>query len=256
MKHSILTLVTMLASATPAFAHVQTIDYPTFSDVSAFTFNGNATRQTGTTGSPVIRLTPSRAYKSGAAYLTTPIALDGRQAFETKFQFQIHNGSSTDQWSDGLTFVITATPSEIGASGEAGGNIGYGTDPDSVAVAFDTCAYGNEVGVVTNGDLSTLGTVSSAWGYQYGLKGSCGVNGPQPTGWLADGDIWTADIRYDGTFFNIRVEDGTSGISKVVSDYQLKISTALGSGPIYVGFTAGTGLGYADYDILDWKMVY
>ena len=67
MKHSILTLVTMLASATPAFAHVQTIDYPTFSDVSAFTFNGNATRQTGTTGSPVIRLTPSRAYKSGAA---------------------------------------------------------------------------------------------------------------------------------------------------------------------------------------------
>jgi len=256
MRFPILGLAALAGAAgiTPAFAASTTVYYEDFRNVSAFTFNGSAAQRRGTTGKPVIRLTPSRGGQSGAAYLTTPIVRGPHGEFETQFQFQIHDGNPTGNWSDGLTFVITSTPNEIGT--ETGSGIGYSGDPGSIAVAFDTCAYPNEVGLVQEGDLSTLNTVSGAWSYAYGQRGSCGVSGAQPSLWLADGDIWTADIKYDGTYFNVVIQDGSNPVYNAVTNYETTFPAALRSGPVYVGFTAGTGAGYADYDILDWELRY
>ena len=179
--------------------------------------------------------------------------MSGHGAFETTFQFQIH-GSPTNEWSDGLTFVLAANPTGLGSTSNPGGDIGYSGVTNSVAVIFDTWRFENTVAVVTDGNLALVNSPLN-WANPYGKTG-CVTNGPEPALCLADGDVWTAKIKYDGVYLNVWVEDGSNATDHVINNYKIAISSFLGTQTPYVGFTAGTGGGYADYDLLNWKMVY
>ena len=244
--------------ATPiGFAGATTLYYSDFADASAFTFNGVTATAIGTTGQTVLRLTPNRGGTSGAAYISTPITLGPKGAFETTFQFQI-TGTPNQEWSDGMTFLLTGTPANIGTSNQTGGSIGYQDDRHSVAVIFDTYRYNNVVAAVPNGDLNNVTDhLVNSWAYPYG-QNNCNINDPGQSGdgCLIDGDIWTARIKYDGGILNAWVEDGTGPTYQVITNFTVSIQKLIHSGPLYVGFTAGTGGGYANYDVLDWEMRY
>ena len=253
------TLALALASlaASTGLAHAATFKYADFSNTSAFTFNGVSAPATGVSGLQVLRLTPNQGNSSGAAYLSTPLKLGPNDAFETKFQFQI-SGTPAQEWSDGLTFVLTTTPTGIGTGSQTGGSIGYEYDYPSVAVIFDTFRYNNVVAAVTNGNLTNVTQQPiRSWAYAYG-QADCnrGLPGQSNDGCMIDGDVWTASIKYNGHLLNAWVEDGTGATYQVITNDPIDLSQSIGSGPVYVGFTAGTGLGYANYDVLNWNMRY
>jgi hypothetical protein len=251
MRRSLLALAVLAGSAGPACAQTHTFEYRSFADVSAFSFAGSAAAATTGIGNQVLRLVPDQVSQSGSAYLATPLLLGPDGAFSTAFRFRIH-GASDNQWSDGLTFVLAAAPAGLGASSAAGGNLGYQGVANSLAVEFDTYfnsdtdAAPNEVAVDTDGSISVID----------GQGQGCGVSGRQPPSCLADAAEWTARITYDGHLINVTVQDGTNPVVPVVTNYPVNLRAVLGGTTAYVGFTAGTGAGHADFDVLGWAMRY
>jgi hypothetical protein len=242
-------------------AHADTlIKFPNFADVASLTFAGDATGPVTVKQQSVLQLVPQLTYQSGAAYLTTPITLGPRGEFATSFQFRV-TGSNAAYWSDGMTFVLAASPAGLGGSGATGGYLGYQGVANSVAVEFDTYyspssdKLPNEVAVTTNGNTSTIENPSGSAGTPYGVT-QCEGNGPGQAGCLNDGKLWSAMITYDGTYMNVTVQDGNAAQVQVITNYKLDLRKALQTATVYAGFTAGTGEGYADFDVYNWSLRY
>jgi len=49
------------------------------------------------------------------------------------------------------------------------------------------------------------------------------------------------------------VRDGSAPAPAVISAFPINLSTLLGANAAYVGFTGGTGAGYENEDILNWR---
>jgi Legume lectin domain len=222
--------------------------YADFSSVNSTT-GGQTLQLNGSTfltgvGPPAneLRLTPSAPSQGGSAFTTSAISLGGMASFSTYFQFRLNNsggiGDGDGQGADGIVFVVQTVSNNVGS---AGGGIGYLGINNSVGVEFDTYnnaeISGNHVGIDENGGLQDFGAVN------------------EPTR-FNNGAIWNAWVDYDGVAQQLEVRWSLNPVRPAASMLTLggvDLPTILGSNNAFVGFTAGTGSGYNDQDILDWQ---
>jgi hypothetical protein len=190
----------------------------------------------------------SMTLNGGAAYSGTQLVLtDGNlnerrtafftsqvnvQQFVTNFQFQLTNANA-----DGFTFAIQGDgPTALGFSG---GNLGYGSIPNSVAIKFDL--YNNEgegpdsTGLYINGAIPTVPAIDLS---------STGIN-------LHSGDIFNAQLSYDGITLTVVITDTVTNAT-ATQTYTVDIPGLIGTTTAYVGFTGGTGGQAAVQKILNW----
>jgi legume-like lectin family protein len=251
-------LLTML-TLRPAQAGIL-FSFSGFPSVAGLTLVGNAT--TAVTGDgPVLRLTPAVAGQSGAAYSTTAVPLGPGNTFSTQFQFRIANpGGFTT--ADGFTFLLSTSTTGLG-SGGAG--LGYqGAAGQSFAIEFDTYNNARTGSLVENSsnhvavDLNGILT-NTAITNVYGVP-SCGFPsyfGESPytaPGCLANGNLWTVVIGYDGSSLTVTLTDPAEGTTfTALNNYPINLAAALGQNTAFVGFTAGTGAGFETHDIVNWS---
>lgn len=246
------------AALAPVTANATTITYPNFSSTAGLTLVGSAA--TATTGDgTVLRVTPASGSQAGAAYSTSPITLGSGDTFSTQFQFRFTQPGGWDP-ADGITFVLAASPTGLGAGGVG---MGYQGVNNSVAIEFDTfnnAGYGlgnndgnssNHVSIDTDGALTNTG-VTNVYG-----NGSCNFGAQTlytAAGCMSNGDLWTANISYDGSLLNVSLRDPSEGSTfNAFSNYSIDIGSYLGTNSAYVGFTAGTGAGWENHDIVNWE---
>jgi hypothetical protein len=263
----------LLACAVSVAAHADTFTYNDFSSTSGLTLVG----ATAPAGSPaVLRLVPAQTGKAGAAYNTSAFTLGSNDTFSTQFQFRMSNPGGVDP-ADGLVFVLTADPSGLGT---AGFGIGYsGSSSKSLGIEFDTF-YDGPGSIATNGGgganddldknnlsssnhvaIDTSGILTNSdMADVYGIR-SCGFTTGSPpqspntvAGCMSNGDIWTANISYDGSNLTVQHRDPAEGSTfTAISNLPIDIASYLGTNQAFVGFTSGTGAGDEDTDILNWK---
>ncbi len=199
-----------------------------------------------------LRLTPAVPQLAGAAWLDGKQVMSG--GFEVKFQFQITQQGGLGPGADGLAFVIQNQGIDaLAGRGSSGGfAIGDGKRdwsipgiPRSIAVFFDTFQNGdaddpsdNYVAVCTNGPSDRMHwpprrlAVARKLGFR-----------------LKDGKPHEVRIVYKPPFLLLYLDDGEPALrtpvdlSKVVDE----------SGAAYVGFTASTGNGFQNHDIIGWS---
>ncbi len=237
-----------LLSAIPSNAG--TIVYNDFSSAAGLTLQG-AANVTNIPG--VLQLTPAVAMKSGAAWLADPVALGPGGTFNTTFQMQISKVGGVGA-ADGITFFLGANTTGLG---KTGGTLGYSSGPkNSLAIEFDTFynegtldSSSNHVAVDLKGFLNNY-----ASGNPYGVT-SC-APGSMGNGCMANGNVWTVDIDYNGLTkkLNVYVTDSAIGSPfHVINNYTLDALAILGTSTVYAGFTGATGGGYEQQDILNWS---
>jgi hypothetical protein len=225
----------------PAFAGAAAIDFPDFESLSSLSLAGSAQQE-----GRVLRLTPSQRDVAGAAWFRDkqPVA----NGFESVFQFRLTEQGGLGKGADGFAFVLqNSGSSALGADGSGGGfalrddaSVGI---PESIAVFFDTF-QNTEIGDPSNNFITicTAGTPKEMhWPPpRLALTKKLGVN-------LKDRKIHTARITYQPPVFAVYLDDARVLVSTV------DLSTVTGTdGAAWVGFTASTGGGYENHDILNW----
>ena len=227
-----LVLAALVAVAvSPAGAGSGSINYQDFSSVAGLALNDDA----GQSGS-VLRLVPSWLFQDGSAWAQTPV--DTTKSFESRFSAVVHDGSPAP--ADGMTFTVQS--SGLAALGDDGGNHGYaGTSPVSPSVAVDTSLYpqflfgkNEQFAIAVNGNLKAPLATATSSARLYG----------QPF-W-----VW---VDYDAGTHILQVfvaQSATKPAAPLVSA-TVNLATTVGSTG-YAGFTASTGIGRADFDLLGW----
>ena len=251
------------ALASPAQA--DSFFYPNFSSTAGLTLTGNATTVTTGDGT-VLRIVPASGSQAGAVYATSPTTLGTGNTFSTQFSFRFTDPGGVDP-ADGITFVLAALPTGLGASGNG---MGYQGVANSVAIEFDTYNNGNpaslgpvatepnssnHVAIDLDGALSNANAVNV-----YGIS-SCGFPGGTPSqssnavaGCMSNGDLWTATITYDGSLLNVLLSDPAEGsVFNAIINLPIDIASYLGGNTAYVGFTGSTGAGWENEDITSWQ---
>ena len=220
------------------------IRFDDFSTIQGLNLVGNST-----VSGKALRLTRARSNQRGAVWFREkqPV-LSG---FETTFQFQLTHQDLFFRGTDGFAFVLqNSGPAALGGIGSAGG---FGvTDPTNprqagipwtIAVFFDTLRNPEE------GDPSSNFIAIRANG------------GPSETRWpaarlaftpnlsvrLKDRKVHTARIVFQPPVLSVFLD--SSLVLKTVAD--LSIATDH-QGSAWVGFTAATGWGWQNHDILNW----
>ncbi len=199
-----------------------------------------------------IRLTPAIPQMAGAAWFLDrqPVAA----GFEMLFQFELTQQGGLGNGADGFAFVLQNNgPEALAGRGSAGGfALGDGRRdrsrpgiPRSIAVFFDT--YRNEDGldpsdnyiaVCTNGRLGKMRWPPNRLGTGTRLKVR-----------LKDGRPHMARIRYKPPILLVYLDDGEPEL-RVPIDLSTVVDP---QGRAFVGFTASTGAGWENHDILGWK---
>lgn len=235
--------------------------YNGFSSTAGLTLVPSAATASTSDGT-VLRLTPASGSSSGAAYSTSAFTLGANDTFSTQFQFRFTDPGGWDP-ADGITFVLAASPSGLGSNGVG---MGYQGVNNSVAIEFDTynnAGYGlgdddgnssNHVSIDTNGALTNT-DLTNVYG-----NGSCGFAGGNPpqasntvAGCMSNGNLWTANISYDGSNLTVTLKDPAEGSTfTAINNYAINIASDLGATNAYVGFTSGTGAGWENHDIVNW----
>lgn len=235
--------------------------YNGFSNTTGLTFVGDATTAVTSDGT-VLRVTPATGGQSGAVYSTSAFTLGANATFSTQFQFRFTDPGGQDP-ADGITFVLAASPTGLGSGGVG---MGYAGVPNSVAIEFDTynnAGFGlgdndgnssNHVAIDTDGNLT-----NTALANVYG-NGSCGFTNGSPAqnpntvdGCMSNGHLWTVDMSYNGTNLTVGLRDPSESLDFIaINSYAINIASYLGTNNAYVGFTAGTGAGWENHDIVNW----
>ena len=197
-----------------------------------------------------LRLTDAGRHQAGAAWLSERQAISG--GFESTFQFRISGSGGLGGGADGLAFVLqNSGPQALGGRG-SGGGFAFGEDASSgagiaqsVAIFFDT--YRNEeIGDRSNNfvTICTAGTPSQLRWPPPRLASSkkLRVN-------LKNGKIHDARVVYAPPLLKVYL-DGREVLRSTAD-----LSTAEASdGTVWAGFTASTGEGYENHDILSWSL--
>lgn len=237
-----------------------------FSNINGLTTVGQ-TDVIATSDGNVLRLVPSSFNQSGAAYSNAAVSLGSNATFSTTFDFRMTNPGGTDP-ADGFTFILASSP---GGLGSAGGGMGYGGVDHSVAITFDTFNNdttgiddgnsSNHIGILKNGNLNVVASNNpynvnpceftsphdGILGFPDNHNGGAGS-----PGCMSNGDKWSVSINYNGSQLNVKVQDGSLGVWAAYTDYNIDIADLIGSTSAYVGFTAATGAGWQNVDILNW----
>jgi hypothetical protein len=235
-----------------SLARAAAIDFPDFGSLSGLSLAGSARRagspqQEG----PVLRLTPSQHDVAGAAWFREKQWVGS--GFESVFQFRLTEQGGLGRGADGFAFVLqNSGPSALGADGSAGGfalreDPTYGSPPgipQSIAVFFDTFKN-DEIGDPSNNFITicTAGTPKQMRWPPPRLASSkkLPVN-------LKDRKIHTVRISYQPPVLAVYLDDARVLVSAV------DLSTVTGpDGAAWAGFTASTGAGYENHDILSWS---
>jgi hypothetical protein len=235
-------LIAVLALAVGAAAPVSaaTIVYNDFSSTAGLQVNGNAAAANDGTRD-VLRVTPSAEFQSGSVFSTTAIQLGSGASFSTKFAFNFNAQDDVGfGGADGLVFVVQNNNNTVGG---AGGSIGYGGIGASLGVEFDNFDNGppddpdgSHVGIDLNGSVTSVATASS----------------PADLDLPEDRFVW---IDYDGVTGNleVRLSDADARPLAALLTYNVDLEALLGGTSAFVGFTSGTGNGYANHDVIAWE---
>jgi hypothetical protein len=198
--------------------------------------------------SGVLRLTPARTEVVGAAWLAAK--QDVAAGFDTSFRFQLTGQGGLGGGADGFAFVLqNAGPDAIAGRGASGGfAVGDGAGdpskpgiPRSIAIFFDTFRNpgdpsDNYISICTNGPIGSMRWPPPRLAMSRKLK-------PR----LKDGRVHRAEIHYDPPMLSVSLDD------VAVVRAPVDLSTVLDErGAAYVGFTASTGAGFENHDLLDW----
>lgn len=228
----------------PAYCQIH-IDH--FNSADALSLVGDA----GIAGS-VLRLTSARRNQTGAAWFKEK--QDIRSGFDTTFRFQLTHQDWILHGSDGFAFVVqNSGPKAIGGRGSAAGfglpdptNPRHPGIPRMIAVFFDTLRNPQE------GDPSSNFVTIRASGESAGTH--------WPTARLAtsrdlhvrlkDRKAHTARIIFEPPVLSIFLDDSLAPVLKAVVDFSFAIDH---EGKAWVGFTAATGWGFQNHDILNWS---
>jgi hypothetical protein len=190
----------------------------------------------------VLRITPNTFSKAGSFFSDTPIALQNNASFSTEFAFRMSNpagiGDADGAGADGIMFVVQTVANNVGG---AGGGIGYLGIPHSLGVEFDTFNNGgvdndnNHVAVNFNGVLTDTSRTTVTPPFQHG-------------------DLWHAWVDYNGQNqdLQVRLSMTDSRPSSALIDMTVNLESILGQSSAFVGFTAGTGAGAENHDIISW----
>jgi hypothetical protein len=223
------------------------IDFSDFRSLTGLSLAGSASQE-----GRVLRLTPSQRDVAGAAWFRDKQPVSG--GFESVFQFRLTEQGGLGPGADGFAFVLqNSGPSALGADGSGGGfALGGGSQdsggnpgiPQSIAVFFDTFRNA-EIGDPSNNfvTICTAGTPKEmhwpparlAWTKKLAVN-------------LKDRRIHTARISYQPPVLAVYLDDARVLVSTV------DLSTVTGpGGTAWVGFTASTGSGFENHDILSWS---
>ncbi|MGI8745932.1 MAG: L-type lectin-domain containing protein [Bryobacteraceae bacterium] len=231
--------------------------YNGFSNTSGLTLIGNTTTASTIDGA-VLRLTTAGTGESGAAYSTLPVTLGANNTFSTMFQFRFTNPGGIDP-ADGITFLLAANPSGLGTSGVG---LGYAGVPNSVAIEFDTYNNGagdgnssNHVGIDTGGNLTDSSLTNVYGNPSCGFANGIPAQNPNTAaGCLSNGHLWTANISYNGSNLTVTLLDPAEMSSfTAINGAAINLASILGTNTAFVGFTAGTGAGFENHDIVNWQ---
>ena len=236
MRISLATCLVLLA--VPAGA--TTITYNNFASTAGLSVNGNAAAVTDASGRSVLRLTPAATNQAGSAFTSSTVTLGADASFSEAFGFNINQAGGSGGGADGLVFVVQTVSSNVGSNGQG---IGYSGITNSVGVKFDTYQNSgdlsaNFVGVVLGGNINAVSSAASP----YNLKGGTDLYG------FVDYNGATKDLQ-------VRLSNTTARPSAALIDYTVDLVAQLNSSNAYVGFTSGTGGGYANHDILNTQFV-
>jgi hypothetical protein len=272
MSRKIVTVITAVCAAiavlfSPLAAWAAVLfSYSNFSSTTGLTLIGNAATTTTTDGT-VLRLTPAASTQAGAAYSTTAVALGSNATFSTQFQFRLTSPGGVDP-ADGITFVIANSPGGLGSSGFG---MGYaGSSANSLAIEFDTynnsiAAGGlgafpaepnssNHVAIDIGGALTNTNATNVYGNASCGFAGGTPAQNPNTApGCMSNGDLWTVKMSYDGAKLTITLSDPAEGSTfTAMNAYPINIASILGTNTAYVGFTASSGAGWENQDIVNW----
>ena len=197
-----------------------------------------------------LRLTPAVQQVSGAAWFAEKQSVSA--GFEFVFEFQLTRTGGLGRGADGLAFVLQnqgpdALAGRGGAAGFALGD-GYGDRskpgiPHSIAVFLDT--YRNEgdpsdnyIAIATNGPVGNMHWPAPRLGVSRKMK----VN-------LKDGKVHTVRVAYEPPVMTVDI-DGSQVVRAPVD-----LTTVVDrTGAAYLGFTAATGAGFQNHDVLGWNL--
>lgn len=205
--------------------------------------------------SKALRLTAAREHQAGAAWLRDKQTIGG--GFDTSFRFRVSQTGGLGGGADGFAFVIqNSGPAALGGTG-SGGGFALGDDsnasgrieaiPQSIAVFFDT--FRNEdIGDPSNNFVTvcTAGTPRDLHWPPPRLASSkkLRVN-------LKDHKAHLAHITYQPPALTVYLDN------KRVLAATVDLTTVLGpDGAAWVGFTASTGAGFENHDVLSWSLTH
>ncbi len=234
MKLAHAVVVALLGSSLARGVQAQSFSYANFGSTAGLQINGNAA-QNGNK----LRLTPATFNQGGSVFSTTAVSLGLNASFSTFFTFEILGRGGLDGGADGLTFTIQTNSNNVGG---IGGGLGYFGIGNSAAAEFDTYDNGesggsNHVGIDLNGSISSVA--------------STGLLTPD----FDNAAIWYAWVDYNGMTndFQVRWSQVNNRLLAPVLSYNVNLPSVLGSNNAFVGFTAGTGAGYGEHNILSWS---
>lgn len=232
------TLVIFLVTLGPSSA--QEIVFPDFVSTAGLTLNGHALATGGN-----LRLASATQGQAGSAFWSEELTTHA--SFESRFQLQIIGPGPIELRSDGMAFVIHSDPRGDTALGMGGEALGYGAlggNPGaispSVVIEFDIYRNADpddrHIALTFDGDEATHVDFASTL---------------IP---IDDGAVKNAAIRYDSETDELSVWYSEEGQPLQLMFTQIVDLAARLGDSAYYGFSAGTGGGFADHDVLNWAL--
>jgi hypothetical protein len=238
-----------LVAATCLPAFTQTVSFANFSSSSGLTLAGTAAIAKTDDGS-VVRLTKATCCSAGSAFTAKAVPfLIGADTFSTFFQFRLTNPGGLSA-ADGIVFVLrTAGSPSLGKTGSFEGYDGIG---QSLGVKFDTFKNDGEIND-NHVAIQTNGVVRDEFSQTpYSVQTCSAPVGV--TGCMANGRIWSVWIDYDGLNLHVALADNSTVRPADLITAPLSLPTLFNyATAAYAGFTAGTGGGFENHDILNWR---
>jgi hypothetical protein len=225
------------------------IRFDDFASVEELSLAGDA----GVSGR-VLRLTPARRNQAGAVWFRDKQPV--RSGFETTFQFQLTHQDWFFQFhgTDGFAFVVqNSGPAALGGIGSAGGfgvsdptNPRHAGIPWAVAVFFDTLRNpeekdpsSNYIAIRANGSPPETRWPPARLAFAPNLSVR-----------LKDRKVHSARVTFQPPVLSVFLDGSVAPVLETVVD--LSIATDQ-QGSAWVGFTASTGFGWQNHDILSWS---
>jgi len=224
------------------------IHFDNFASVQELSLVGDAATSTN-----ALRLTPAKHDRSGAIWFREkqPVA----SGFETTFQFQLTHEGGLGHGADGFAFVLqNSGPDALGGRGSAGGFAVSDREyhhrenaiPWSFAVFFDTYRNDEEddpsanyIAFCTYGRPDDMRWPAPRLAFTPGLPIK-----------LKDRNVHTARILFRPPVLSVFLDDFRAPVLESVVDLSIVLDQ---QGSAWVGFTASTGGGYENHDILNWS---